>query len=155
MPFKNSQVASRWNKGLFFLGLVSILSLSAMHCNSGESDSDQAAVQIIAPVAGAKFKITDTNYIIIQTDTARFLRRAYYVAFSTDSGACWAPDCGKGNSLTPIVLKGNKGAIRRDTVKWVPGDDFFIKVGQSVKVRVVDYPPSTITLYSGFFTITD
>ena len=155
MQFKNSKSASIWSKSLLFLGAVSLLSLTAIHCGSGDSTAatPEPAVQIISPAAGAQFKLKDTNYIIVQTDTARFLRRAFYVAFSTDSGACWAPDCGKGNSLTPIQLKGNKGVIRRDTIKWVPGDDPFIAVGQTVKVRVVDYPPSTITLYSGLFTI--
>ena len=157
MPFMNSRTASKWNKSLFFLGAVSLLSLSAMHCGSDSPSavSEGDAVQILAPAAGAKFKITDTNLIIIQTDTVRFLRRAYYLDYSADSGKCWEAQCLKGNSVKSFKLTGNKGAIRKDTVKWVPGDDPFIKAGQSIKLRLVDYPPSTIGLYVAYITITD
>jgi hypothetical protein len=152
-----SFTASLRYKGFMLSVGIALAALAVLHCNSdpASAPAETPAVQILAPAAGAKFKATDTNYIIIQTDTLRFLRRAFYIAFSTDSGACWAPDCGKGNSLTPLRLLGNKGALRKDTVKWVPADDPFISVGQTVKVRVVDYPPSTITLFSGYFTITN
>jgi hypothetical protein len=147
------------NKNLLLLGIAATISLSALHCNSSDTPvapvtKDTAAVQILAPLAGAQFKLSDTNLIILQIDTARFNRTGLYIAFSADSGKCWAIDCLKGGALTPYKIKGDKGAIRKDTIKWVPKDNF-AEAGQSVKVRIIDYPPSTITLMSGYFTIKD
>jgi len=40
--------------------------------------------------------------------------------------------------LSPYKIKPGKGAIRKDTVKWVPSDNFGVTVGQSLKIKIVD-----------------
>ncbi|GEM_PF-5976023 len=145
-------------KGLAMAGLMAVLSTSFMHCDPASTAPVATApdsIKIVSPSMGASLKLTDTALIIMKIDTTLFNRTGLYISFSTDSGKCWAVDCMRGGSLPPYKVKPGKGAVRLDTVKWVPADYPFAEAGRSVKLKIIDYPPSTITRITGFFTFTN
>jgi hypothetical protein len=144
-------------KGLSLIGLAS-LAFSFLHCDSSTSPAPVATadtIKILSPVKGASLKLTDTALIILKIDTTLFNRTGLYLSFSTDSGKCWAVDCMRGGSLPPYKIKPGKGAVRLDTIKWVPADYPFAEAGNSVKLKLIDYPPSTILRMTDYFTFTN
>lgn len=139
----------RSRQRLLLLGITTVLSLSTMHCNSSDTPAGPVgsadSIKIISPAAGEKVKLTDTNLIILQIDTNLFNRTGLYLSFSLDSGKCWAVDCLHGGTLPAYRVKPGKGAVRLDTIKWVPADYPYTAAGMNVKLKIIDYPPVTIT----------
>lgn len=171
---ESATVIASWAKRCSALSVVSILAVLGMHCSSSDSATGPAStdtITVLEPKAGAKYHLADTVLIIVQTDTTVFHRKALYLFYSADSGKCWTSSdsicIGKGSAFlqTVINLRNDKGALRKDTVKWVPNDPFAtdtvaVPVGQSVQtmIKVVDYPTGSaplITRLSGFFSISN
>jgi hypothetical protein len=156
MPFPNSAFSLRARKG-FLMGAAALLSAAFMlHCNSASGTGPANTVDslsFVAPAAGAQIKFNDTNYIIFQTDTSKYPEHNLYVSFSLDSGKCWAPACLAGGAFPPFKLKGDKGEVRLDTLKWVPSDYPFVAAGKSIQFKATNYPPIIITRTTGMFTI--
>lgn len=155
MAFDLPLPRSRSLRALALAGLAASLSLCVTHCDSSTNPPAAAAqdtIKIVSPMPGAALKLSDTALIILKIDTTLFNRTGLYLSFSTDSGKCWAVDCMRGGSLPPYKIKPGKGAVRLDTIKWVPADYPFAEAGRGVKLKIIDYPPSTIIRISEYFT---
>ena len=145
----------REQRRLALAGVAALLSFGVMHCDTASgppAGTAQDTIKIVSPAPGAALKLSDTALIILKIDTTLFNRTGLYLSFSTDSGKCWAVDCMRGGSLPPYKIRPGKGAVRLDTIKWVPADYPFAEAGRSVKLKIIDYPPSTIIRISEYFT---